>query len=233
MGCSESRRGKLSPEENAISIGEKSLGYEKNPSRQYDLIFKNHVDENGNISKVRFLESLRFLNLNSTGLEQADSKIGRFYKNFETDEQYNCEELVLLGILLSKSKTSDVVDVFRSHLDVKCVNKVKKEDFDKALTIMIKVACDYCSSLGVGDEAENMLSAQRLESYKQSLLEVQTTAQNKISKDIFGAQDIISKSAFESTFEKNEKLASILTSTGLREYLATLAKSSLGKNIPQ
>ena len=161
MGCSESR-GNQSEEEVAIRNGEISLGYDRNPSRQYDLVFKSHSNEEGKINKARFVSSLKALNLNTTGVENVSSKIGEFYAKMATFDQYNCEQLVLLGIMLSGSKKEDVVDVFHSHLDTKCVNKVKKEEFNRVLDIMITVACDYCTSLGVGAPNERMLPSDRM-----------------------------------------------------------------------
>ena len=63
MGCSDSKREEITPEELAISAAEKDLGFSRYGARQYDLVFKRYSSDGKTLSDKQFNEALLLLKL--------------------------------------------------------------------------------------------------------------------------------------------------------------------------
>ena len=104
MGCT-STKSEILAEEQAIQEGQLYLLYSYMHCKDVDHIYRKY-SYSGRINTSQFIEISKKLNLASVNMAN-DPKLQKFYDSFKTQEDYNLNQLLILGILTSQGSAID------------------------------------------------------------------------------------------------------------------------------
>ena len=220
MGCYESRIG-MTEEEFCIIINQRFLGYAHHTARQIEFCFKR-FSRNGRLNSTQFSEACKHLQINVAGLSTPDSSIAKVYAKLKSGEDYLCQKLVAMGLLLGTGELEDKVTLLFEHCDDDFTGKIQAATFRSLLNDIISVSIEALPLCSVG-KGENMCSQDEMTTYVTTLSKAKNSASDAIMKKLFGTAQEVTKEEFINAAKTGEAV-SLLSSHGVRKFLVETHK---------
>ena len=169
------------------------------------------------MNKAQLKALLENMKLNWADWEKADSPIGLFLEKLKIDDDYDEEQIRLIGMLLSKSVNTDKAQMFWEILDPACTGKSGKEAFEALFSKLIDLVGDKTYILVKGSNKKGEYD--QVTDYCKNLTETANIAKTKLITSVFSS-DEITKVVFMEKFRANQvEYGSMFSPKGLRAYL--------------
>ena len=220
MGCYESRIG-MTEEEFCIIINQRFLGFAHHTSRQIEFCFKR-FSRNGRLSSNQFTEACKHLKLNVAAISNTDSSTAKIYAKLKSGEEYLCQRLVAMGVLLGTGELEDKATLLFEHCDDDFEGKIQRSKFRGLLDDIMTVAVEAipCCAVGPG---ENMVTQDEMTTYISTLSKAKNAAADAIMKKLFGTTTETTRELFLNACKQGEAV-SLLSSAGMRKFLVETHK---------
>lgn len=218
MGCASIREPGI--EERCIIQAENGLGFNKINVNEIDTIFRKY-SSNGVITQSQLIHISNTLNFKilNTGNH---SQIQSFFMNLRSEDgTYELKDLLLIGIMLGRGKSSTKAMLIYEAFDTSLTHQLDIQDVQKEiLTRMIYHSSHTLPEL-VSSEIAFPDAEVKILKYKKKLFEMVEPAITQISSKLLIRGKVISQDTFVETFS-GFYYGELVNSSGLRRYLLDL-----------
>ena len=228
MGCTENRQKNL--EEMAVVIAEKGLGFGCNNCITVDSVLRKY-SSNNKINHAHLGRIASKLNLRITSVH-AHTKIDFFYRSLlDSEGLYNLQDLLTVGILLSKGSPVEKSRLFYQVLDIDSENSLQVNTIQSLL--LRKIANHSIKSFPrlVTSEQSSFSNIAKNEKYMNDLESVVFNGIRQVMeyfKDFCSIDEENFVRIFGSIFD-----GKLTSPSGWREFLMeVLRNQNLNKSIP-
>ena len=195
---------------------EQQLGFGKYTVSSISYITRRYSHE-GKINKAQLKALLENMKLNWADWEKADSAIGQFLDKVKLDDDYDEEQVRLLGMLLSKSVNTDKAQMFWEILDPECTGKAGKEAFEDLFGKLIALVGDKTYILVKGSNKKGEYD--QVTDYCKNLTETANIAKGKLITAVYSGDEITKEVYMEKFRAGQEQFGSMFSPKGLRAWL--------------
>jgi Ca2+-binding EF-hand superfamily protein len=214
MGCITSRND-ISPEETVVMDFETLLGYSTLSPSHLDKIHRKY-SYNGKISDNQWKDICYTLNLAPNKIE-ASQHISNYYDKYRTeDNSFALNELLVLGILLSKGRPGEKAKLLFEVFDENASGGLGLGQIHELLSVMVKVALELNPQVVVKDGVSDV-GAQDLMKYFEKLNKGKEVAIEMAEKEILGKDGMVKSMEFVKAL--SGKMSYFVSPHGIRKYV--------------
>ncbi|OMJ87860.1 hypothetical protein SteCoe_10346 [Stentor coeruleus] len=214
MGCFTSRND-ITPEETAVMDFESLLGYSDLSPSHLDKIHRKY-SYNGKISENQWKDICDTLKLAPSKIE-ASQHINNYYDKYRSGENaFALNELLVLGILLSKGKPGEKAKLLFEVYDEKGLGELDLSQIHDLLSVMVKIAIELNPQVVVKDGV-NGVSIQDLTKYFEKLNKGKGVAIGMAEMEILNKNGSVKSTEFVKML--NGKMSYFVSPHGIRKYV--------------
>lgn len=214
MGCITSRND-ISPEEDVVMDFETLLGYSALSPSHLDKIHRKY-SYNGKISDNQWKDICYTLKLAPNKIE-ASQHINNYYDKYRTGENsFALNELLVLGILLSKGRPGEKAKLLFEVFDENGSGVLELSQIHDLLSVMVKVAIELNPQVVVKDGVNNV-GVQELTKYFEKLDKGKGLAIEMAEKEIMNKDGNVKSSEFVKALTGN--MSYFVSPHGIRKYV--------------
>jgi hypothetical protein len=218
MGCA-SIRGRISLEEEAITLMESQLEYFKNSCIEVDQVIRKY-SSSSKVNLQQFSQIIEFLEIKTVS-DPVCPLVEDFYKELrDENNEFDLNVLLINGILLSNGMSRQKARLLFEVFDIHHSDHLSKVEISSLIDIIKDLVVDRLPKL-VHNSTNPPVSRKHVMKYSEKITEKFKDSKEKLMNLIFGNHEEVSLKDFVVLFD-NEKNGRILTPFGFRNYVLDL-----------